>query len=117
LEVEDPHIAEFATWNSYNLFARRVRHQRPFVWGPGDRAFLDAVRATVSLAHFEVLRTLRLLDLSKGHGKSSFSEIDFKHLIANTQPAAAGQERGRSGSISTMPSSAPSPSPTMRPTM
>jgi hypothetical protein len=39
------------------------------------------VGASVSVAQFKILRTLRALDLSRGHGKLSIGEITFRQLF------------------------------------
>lgn len=46
MEVDDPSRPEFASWDSFNRFARRVRHKRRFVLTPKESAFLATVRAT-----------------------------------------------------------------------
>lgn len=51
------------------------------------------IGASVSVAHFRILRTLKALDLSRGHGKSSFSEIGFKHLFGEAPADAEKKER------------------------
>lgn len=48
-------------------------------------------RACLSVAQFKILRRLKALDLSRGHGKSSFSEIGFRHLF-NEEPVDAAQK-------------------------
>ena len=42
----DRTIFEFASWNSFQDFAERVRHGRRYLWDAEVRAFLDAVLAT-----------------------------------------------------------------------
>ncbi|MBZ9857071.1 RES family NAD+ phosphorylase [Mesorhizobium sp. CA13] len=170
MEQDDPTAGEFASWLSYQWFARSVRHRRRYVWTDDENAFLAAVRATihdrdvelpegmilfraqrgidwrtrtdsedneigeepigygalrmmpridqategranpagisvlylgtttrsaisevrpwigawVSVAQFKIRRSLKALDLSRGHGRSSFSEVGFHHL--GTEP-------------------------------
>ena len=43
MEIDDPNKPEFASWESYNRFARRVRHSRRFVWTDAEEAFLATV--------------------------------------------------------------------------
>ncbi len=167
MDRDDPTTGTFASWRSYDRFARSVRHNRRFVWTDEEAAFLATVRATIhdrdvelaqnrifyraqrgvdwhpftdnegneiddepwgygrermtprvnqategranpagipvlylgttartvisevrpwvgawmSVAQFQVARPLKALDLSKGHGRSSFSEVGFKHLF------------------------------------
>jgi RES domain-containing protein len=50
------------------------------------------IGASVSVAQFKVLRKLRALDLSLGHGKRSFCEIDLEHFL-NKEPVDA-QKKG-----------------------
>jgi hypothetical protein len=47
VELDDPNKPEFAHWDSYARFARRVRHKRRYVLGQENRAFLETVRATI----------------------------------------------------------------------
>ena len=47
MQVDDPKRPEFASWRSYENFARRVRQKRRYVWGPEVTAFLDTILATV----------------------------------------------------------------------
>jgi hypothetical protein len=49
------------------------------------------VGASVSVAHFKILRPLKALDLTRGHGKSSFNAIGFRHLFGE-EPADAGRK-------------------------
>lgn len=44
---DDPKGPEFASWRSYQNFARRVRRERRFVWDQEVTAFLDTVVATI----------------------------------------------------------------------
>lgn len=177
--IDDPTTGEFASWDSYNRFADRVRRSRRYVWTDAEHAFLATVRATIhdrdvelpegmilnraqrgidwnqrtddngndlgeepvgfcaermkplpnqavegranpagipalylgttietaisevrpwigaslSVAQFRIRRTLKALDLSHGHGKSSFSEIGFKHLINKETVDAPNKEK------------------------
>jgi hypothetical protein len=45
--TDDPDKPEFACLNSFWKFARRVRHERRYVWDTETRAFLDTVLATL----------------------------------------------------------------------
>ena len=47
MPLDDPEKPEFASWRSYQEFARRVRHARRFVWQKEVQAFLDTVLATL----------------------------------------------------------------------
>ena len=47
MQVDDPKRPEFASWRSYENFARRVRQKRRYVWEPEVTAFLDTILATV----------------------------------------------------------------------
>jgi hypothetical protein len=49
------------------------------------------IGASLSVAQFKILRTLKALDLSRGHGISSFSEIGFRHLF-NEEPVDAAKK-------------------------
>ncbi len=51
------------------------------------------VGASVSVAQFKTLKRLKALDLSRGHGKSSFSEIGFGHLFGGDSPSADAKEK------------------------
>lgn len=174
MNLDNPQTGEFASWDSYSDFAKRVRHHRRFVWSREVEAFLGTVRATihdrdvelqegmilyraqrgidwhmrtdedgnelceepvgygrarmkprdgqalegranpagipvlylgttmktvisevrpwvgasVSVAQFKILRPLKALDLSIGHGKSALSEIGFRSLFNQESPDA-----------------------------
>lgn len=45
--LDDPKTPEFASWNSYQEFADRVRRKRRYVWEKEVSAFLETVRATL----------------------------------------------------------------------
>lgn len=47
MDTDDSPFKEFASWSSYNRFARSVRHERRYVWTDEESAFLKAVRATI----------------------------------------------------------------------
>jgi hypothetical protein len=51
------------------------------------------VGAEVSVATCQVLRPLRTLDLSVGHGQSSFSGAAFKYSLGGPEPSAEEKER------------------------
>lgn len=44
--IDDPTKPEFASWRSYQEFAKRVRHSRRYVFEKEVQAFLDTVLAT-----------------------------------------------------------------------
>ena len=46
MEIDDPKIPEFASWESYNNFANSVRRNRRYVWNQEVTAFLETVLAT-----------------------------------------------------------------------
>jgi hypothetical protein len=47
MDIDDPKLPEFASWRSYQEFARRVRRARRYVWPNEVQAFLDTVFATL----------------------------------------------------------------------
>lgn len=47
LPMDNPKIPEFASWQSFDNFSRRVRHGRRYVRGRQDQAFLETVLATL----------------------------------------------------------------------
>ena len=47
MDIDDPTVPEFAEWNSYELFAQRVRKERRFATDEASRAFIQTVLATV----------------------------------------------------------------------
>ncbi|NKK70048.1 RES domain-containing protein [Rhizobium leguminosarum bv. viciae] len=51
------------------------------------------VGASVSVAQFKILRALRAIDLSRGHGKSSISEVGLRHFLEKTPIDAATKEK------------------------
>lgn len=51
------------------------------------------VGAEVSVAQFAIQRTLKAIDLSKGHGKSSFGELKWAHLLGDEKADAGTKER------------------------
>jgi len=50
------------------------------------------IGAAASLAQFKVLRPLKALDLSRGHGRSSLAGIGFRQLIGGSQPTVEEKE-------------------------
>lgn len=48
MTLDDPSIPEFASWRSYEIFAKRVRHSSRYVWSDEVQAFLDTVVATIT---------------------------------------------------------------------
>jgi RES domain-containing protein len=68
----------------------------PFLYlGTTEQTAISEVRpwvgAVVSVSQLKIARSLRLLDLTKGHGRSSIEEIEFKHLFG-TEPVDAGRK-------------------------
>jgi hypothetical protein len=51
------------------------------------------VGASVSVAQFKLSRGLRAIDLSRGDGKSSFSEVGIRHLLDGTPVSVEAKER------------------------
>lgn len=47
MQIDDPKGPEFASWRSYQDFARGVRRERRYVWEQEVTAFLDTVLATI----------------------------------------------------------------------
>lgn len=47
MQNDDPNGPEFASWRSYQNFAKAVRRERRYVWEQGVTAFLDTVLATI----------------------------------------------------------------------
>ena len=47
MQIDDPNGPEFASWRSYQDFARAVRRERRYVWEQEVTAFLDTVLATI----------------------------------------------------------------------
>ena len=47
MPIDDPNGSEFASWRSYQNFARAVRRERRYVWEQEVTAFLDTVLATI----------------------------------------------------------------------
>lgn len=179
MDLDDPKKPEFASWRSYQEFARRVRHKRRYVWEKEVRAFLDTVLATlkdrdvkisegtilyraqrgvqydtvvdedgneigeephgfgpermkppanrakegranpagipvlylasseqtaisevrpwigseISVAQFKILRDLRAVNLSLGHGQMSICHLTFAHLLGEKAPNPEEKEK------------------------
>ncbi len=179
MDLDDPKKPEFASWTSYQEFARRVRYTSRYVWGSEIQSFLDTVLATIrnrdrriprdtvlyraqrgieyetvtdedgneigeephgfgakrmkpitnraregrvnpagipvlylasaeqtaisevrpwigseiSVAQFRVLRDLRAIDLSVGHGQMSIGHLKFEHLLGEEMPDAGMKEK------------------------
>jgi hypothetical protein len=179
MQIDNSKKPEFASWDSYMQFARRVRHERRYVLTRKEKAFLATVRATnsgrdvelpegmvlfraqrgiewdtttdedgkayreeplgysaarmaprptqaiegranpagipvlylgtteqtvisevrpwvgasVSVAQFKLLRALKAIDLSQGHGKCSFSEVGLRQLLDGTQVSAEEKKK------------------------
>lgn len=47
MQIDDPNGPEFASWRSYQNFARAVRRERRYLWEQEVTAFLDTVLATI----------------------------------------------------------------------
>jgi hypothetical protein len=47
MELDNPTLPEFASWRSYEVFSRRIRGSRRYVWSDEVQAFLDTVLATL----------------------------------------------------------------------
>jgi len=47
MTLDEPRKPEFASWDSYTQFARRVRRINRYLWGDQETAFLDTVLATI----------------------------------------------------------------------
>lgn len=65
--------------------------------GTTEKTVISEVRpwvgASVSVAQFKVLRTLRALDLARGHGKTSVGEITFRQLFGEEPVDPETKER------------------------
>lgn len=46
MKIDDPTKPEFASWDSFSCFARRIRHSRRYIFTLEQDAFLATVRAT-----------------------------------------------------------------------
>lgn len=179
MSLDDPTKPEFASWMSYQEFARRVRHERRYVWESEVQAFLNTVLETlknrdvriakdtnfyraqqgvvydpvfgddgvevgeephgfgrdrmkprlnraregranptgipilylassketaisevrpwvgseISVAQFKILRDLRALNLSLGHGQTSLSYLTFDHMLGDEAPDGKTKEK------------------------
>lgn len=51
------------------------------------------IGASVSVAQFQLRRTIKAIDLSRGHGRTSLSEINLEQLMGKKEPDAATKER------------------------
>jgi hypothetical protein len=54
MDIDDPTKPEFASWDSYERFASRVRSDRRFATDAASRAFINTVLATVPLRGMSV---------------------------------------------------------------
>jgi hypothetical protein len=65
--------------------------------GTTERTAISEIRpwvgAAASVAQFKLLRPLKALDLSRGHGQSSLAGIGFRHFIGGTEPTSEEKER------------------------
>jgi hypothetical protein len=66
MDLDDPKKPEFASWRSYEKFARRVRHARRYVWDTQVQAFLDTVIATLKDRDVEIRRDSILYRAQRG---------------------------------------------------
>jgi len=64
--MDNPGTPEFASWDSYNHFARRVRRTNRYVWGDEDQAFLRTVLATIRDRDVELKAGLMLYRAQQG---------------------------------------------------
>lgn len=65
--------------------------------GTTEQTVISEVRpwigSQVSVAQFKLLRTLKALNLTKGHGKSAFAEVGFAHLFDKKRITAEEKEK------------------------
>lgn len=61
MESDDPSIPEFASWDSYSQFAKRVRRERRFATDQASRAFLATVMMTASQREFPLKKGSQLI--------------------------------------------------------
>jgi hypothetical protein len=65
--------------------------------GTSEQTVISEVRpwigAEVSVAQFELLRELKAIDLSKGHGKTPIGAIKWAHLFGEEEPDAKTKEK------------------------
>lgn len=64
--IDNPGTPEFASWDSYNQFARRVRRTNRYVWSDEDQAFLRTVLATIRDRDVELKAGLILYRAQQG---------------------------------------------------
>jgi NMD protein affecting ribosome stability and mRNA decay len=80
MDVDDPSRPEFASWNSYDSFARRVRHTRRYVWTDREEAFLATVRATIRERDVELPEGMILYRAQRGIDWQMITDEDGKSL-------------------------------------
>lgn len=91
MDLDDPKKPEFASWRSYENFARRVRRNRRYVWQTEDNAFLDTVLAT--LEDRDTTITEGTIFYRAQRGIDWHEVLDDDRNFIDEQPFGYGSER------------------------
>ncbi len=82
MDLDDPTKPEFASWNSYWDFARRVRRGRRYVWDKEVQAFLDTVLATRKNRDVDIPKNTVFYRAQQGIEEVSFKDDDGNEIQA-----------------------------------
>lgn len=93
MDFDDPTKPEFATWQSYNNFARQVSRNRRYVWGAEVTAFLDTVRATIPNLNRDVVLKQGMILYRAQKGIYWREDVDDDGNNCGEQPVGFGRDR------------------------
>ncbi len=91
MRLDDPEKSEFASWESYKEFARRVRHARRYVWQDEVQAFLDTVLATLTDRDVRITEGTILYRAQRGIQYDTIFDEDRNEI--GEEPHGLGSER------------------------
>jgi hypothetical protein len=66
MDLDDPKLPEFMSWDSYQLFAKRVRNRRRYVFDKEISAFLETVIATTKNRDVDIAKGSFFFRAQKG---------------------------------------------------
>jgi RES domain len=93
MALDDPKKPEFASWRSYQEFARRVQHTRRYVWDSKVQAFLDTVLATLKERDVKIPKGTVLYRAQRGIEYESIVDEDGSEI--GEEPHGFGPKRMR----------------------
>lgn len=92
---DDPKKPEFASWDSYRVFAERVRHRRRYIFTKEVSAFLRTVLATNRDRDVDIPEGAGLFRAQRGIDWVTITDDDGNTV--GEEPAGYGSERMKPG--------------------